>query len=156
MPGDEIVNECIARYRDTPGGLLPLLHAIQDELGYIPPASLPRIAAGMHCSRAELHGVISFYHDFRTAPGGRHRVQVCRAEACQAVGGRELEAHARASLGIGFGDTTADGAFSLEAVYCLGNCACAPSLRIDDTVHARVDPGRFDDLLAPLREADAG
>jgi formate dehydrogenase subunit gamma len=156
LPGEEIVNECIARYRDTPGGLLPLLHAIQAELGYIPPEAVPSIAEAMHCSRAELHGVISFYHDFRTAPGGRHRVQVCRAEACQAVGGRELAAHARASLGIDFGDTTADGTFSLEAVYCLGNCACSPSVRIDDTVHARVDPGRLDQLLGPLREAEPG
>lgn len=156
MPGDEIISECIREYRELPGGLLPLLHAIQDRLGYIPPGALPSIAEAMHCSRAELHGVISFYHDFRTAPGGRHRVQVCRAEACQAVGGRELEAHARTSLGIDFGETTPDGAVSLEAVYCLGNCACSPSVRIDDAVHARVDPGRLDQLLGPLREADAG
>lgn len=156
MPGDEVIDECILRYRDMPGGLLPLLHAIQDALGYIPPACVPRIAEAMHCSRAELHGVISFYHDFRTVPGGRHRVQICRAEACQALGGRALEAHARRALGIDFGETTADGAFSLEAVYCLGNCACSPSVRIDDAVYARVDPGRFDQLLAPLRKGDAG
>ena len=156
MPGDEVIDACIRRHRDVPGGLLPLLHAIQGELGYIPPASLPRIAEAMHCSRAELHGVISFYHDFRTAPGGRHRVQICSAEACQAMGGRTLEAHARGSLGIDFGETTPDGTVSLEAVYCLGNCACSPSVRIDDAVYARVDPGRLDQLLAPLREGDKG
>ena len=156
MPGDEFINECILRCRELPGGLLPLLHAIQDELGYIPPESLPSIAEAMRCSRAELHGVISFYHDFRTVPGGRHRLQICRAEACQAMGGRELEAHARSSLGIDFGETTADGAVSLEAVYCLGNCACSPSVRVDDAVYARVDPGNLDQLLAPLREADTG
>lgn len=156
MPGEEVIDECILRHRDAPGGLLPLLHAIQGQLGYIPPASLPRIAEAMHCSRAELHGVISFYHDFRTAPGGRHRVQICRAEACQAMGGRTLEAHARGALGIDFGETTPDGAVSLEAVYCLGNCACSPSVRIDDAVYARVDTGRLDQLLAPLREGDNG
>ena len=156
MPGDEVIDECILRHQEVPGGLLPLLHAIQGELGYVPPASLPRIAEAMQCSRAELHGVISFYHDFRTVPGGRHRVQICRAEACQAMGGRTLEAHARRALGIDFGETTPDGAVSLEAVYCLGNCACSPSVRIDDAVYARVDPGRLDQLLAPLREGDNG
>jgi formate dehydrogenase subunit gamma len=155
LPGDEVIDECITRYREAPGGLLPLLHAIQDELGHIPPGALPTIAEAMRCSRAELHGVISFYHDFRTVPGGRHRLQICRAEACQAMGGRELEAHARSSLGIDFGETTADGAVSLEAVYCLGNCACSPSVCLDDAVYARVDPGRLDQLLATLHEADA-
>ena len=153
LQGDESINAFLEHFRDVRGGLLPLLHAIQGELGYIPPESLPRIAEAMGCSRAELHGVISFYHDFRTAPGGRHRVQICRAEACQAVGGRALEAHARQSLGIDFGETTADGAISLDAVYCLGNCACSPSVRIDDEIHARVDPGRLDQLLAPLGES---
>ena len=143
----EQIRQCIERYRDRRGGLLPLLHAIQARVGYVPPESVPDIARAMNLSRAEVHGVITFYHDFRSAPGGRHRVQLCRAEACQAVGARALEAHACASLGIGLGETTADGEYTLEPVYCLGNCACGPSVRIDDAVHGRVDPARFEQLL---------
>ena len=129
---------------------MPLLHAIQGDLGYIPPESVPSIAAGLNLSRAEVHGVISFYEDFRTEPGARHVVQICRAEACQAMGARALEAHAKKTLGVDVGATTADGSISLQAVYCLGNCACSPSVRIDDAIHARVDPGRLDTLLAEL------
>lgn len=125
-----------------------MLHAIQHALGYIPAESVPVIARALQLSRAEVHGVISFYHDFRSAPAGRHTLQICRAEACQAMGARALEDHARASLGIDYGDTTADGDFTLEPVYCLGNCACSPSVRIDDDIHARVDPARLDELLA--------
>lgn len=146
----QLVDDCIERFRTEPGGLLPLLHAVQEILGYIPETSVPVIARAMNLSRAEVHGVISFYHDFRTQPGGRHTVQICRAEACQAVGARSLEAHAKASLGVDFGGTTADGAITLEAVYCLGNCACSPSVRLDDQVHARVDATRLDELLAEL------
>lgn len=145
---DETIAERIERYRDVPGGLLPLLHAIQHALGYIPADSIPAIAASLHLSRAEVHGVISFYHDFRSEPAGRHVLQVCRAEACQAMGARELEAHAKKRLGIDYGETTADGAITLEPVYCLGNCACSPSVRIDDDIHARVDGERLDELLA--------
>jgi len=144
------VSQLTAKYQDVPGGLLPLLHAIQDELGHIPADTIPDIASAFSLSRAEVHGVISFYHDFRTVPGGRHRVQICRAEACQAVGGRDLEQHAQQALGIGFGETSADGSVTLEAVYCLGNCACSPSVRIDDKVHARVDAVAFDGLLQHL------
>jgi formate dehydrogenase subunit gamma len=104
----------------------------------------------MSLSRAEVHGVISFYHDFRTEPVGEQLVHLCRAEACQAMGSRELEQHARQRLGVDFGETTADGRFTLEAVYCLGNCACSPSIRIGDEVHARVSPGKFDELIARL------
>ncbi len=145
------VDQCLQRFSAVPGGLLPLLHAVQEALGYVPPESVPDIAAAFNLSRAEVHGVISFYHDFRTAPGGRHRVQICRAEACQAMGARDLESHVQASLGIAYGETTPDGAVSLEPVYCLGNCACAPSVRIDDEVHARVDAAAIDALLASLR-----
>ena len=151
MPYEQLVADCIERYRQVPGGLLPLLHAVQEIWGYIPEQSVVDIADGLNLSRAEVHGVISFYEDFRTQPAGRHRVQVCRAEACQAVGGRALEEHARRQLGVDWGETTADGAITLEPVYCLGNCACAPSVRIDDSVHARVDDERFDQLLTELR-----
>ena len=144
----EAVAEAIAQYREVPGGLLPLLHGLQARLGFIPADAVPVIAKALHLSRAEVHGVISFYHDFRSEPAGSHVLQICRAEACQAMGGRTLEAHAKASLGIDFGGTTADGAISLEAVYCLGNCACSPSVRLDDQVYARVDAARLDQLLA--------
>lgn len=151
---DDIVTRCIAQYRQVPGGLLPLLHAIQQSLGHIPPTVVPLIAAALQLSRAEVHGVISFYHDFRTEPGGRHVVQICRAEACQAMGSAALEAHAKHTLGIDYGESTEDGAVTLEPVYCLGNCACSPSVRIDDAIHARVDAARLDTLLAQLAEGD--
>lgn len=144
------VEQSIQRYRDVPGGLLPLLHDLQNSLGYIPAAVVPQIASAMHLSRAEVHGVISFYHDFRSEPAGRHLLQICRAEACQAMGARALEAHAKTRLGIDYGDTTADGAITLEPVYCLGNCACSPSVRLDDDIYARVDAARLDELLADL------
>ncbi len=150
MPYRQLVADCIERFGDEAGGLLPLLHAVQEINGHIPAAAIPEIAAGMNLSQAEVQGVISFYHDFRTEPGGRHTVQICRAEACQAVGARTLEASARAALGIGYGDTTGDGAITLEPVYCLGNCACGPSVRIDDKVYARVDDERLERLLAAL------
>jgi formate dehydrogenase subunit gamma len=147
------VEQSIQQYCDVPGGLLPLLHAVQDALGFVPPDAVPAVASALHLSRAEVHGVISFYHDFRSAPAARHVLQICRAEACQAMGARALEAHARHRLGIGYGDTTADGAITLEPVYCLGNCACSPSVRLDNEVHARVDAARLDELLAGLGEA---
>ena len=150
MQPDNPITNLLGQYRDIPGGLLPLLHAIQREVGYIPPDQVPAIARAMNLSRAEVHGVISSYHDFRTEPAGRHTLQICRAEACQAMGSRALEDHAKQSLGVDFGDTTADGAITLERVYCLGNCACSPSVRIGDSVYARVDPARLDALLAEL------
>jgi formate dehydrogenase subunit gamma len=156
MQSDQVLTQLLDRYGDIPGGLLPLLHAIQDRLGHIPRDSVPAIATAMNLARAEVHGVISFYHDFRTEPRGRHRVQICLAEACQAMGSRSLEAHAKVALGVDFGETTADGAVTLEPVYCLGNCACSPSVRIDERVHARVNAERFDALVAGLRDGGAG
>ena len=150
MQADQIIARQLEQYRDMPGGLLPLLHAIQAAIGYVPAESVAEIAGALNLSRAEVHGVISFYHDFRSEPAGRHVLQICRAEACQAMGSRALEAHAKNTLGIDYGDTTADGAISLQPVYCLGNCACSPSVRIDDDVHARVDAQRLDALLAAL------
>ena len=143
----------VDQYRDLPGALLPLLHAIQAEFGFVPDDAVPVIASGLNLSRAEVHGVISFYHDFKTHPVGRHSVQICRAEACQAMGSRQLETHAKESLGIDYHQTTADGSISLEPVYCLGNCACSPSVRIDDRIYARVDREKFDSLVADLRGA---
>ena len=142
-----VVSKAVQKYADVPGGLLPLLHDIQADLGFIPKDCVKDIASGMGLSRAEVHGVISFYHDFHDQPRGQKTVHVCRAEACQAMGSRALEAHVKARLGIDYGGTTTDGRFSLEPVYCLGNCACSPSIRIGDDVYARVDTDRFDELL---------
>lgn len=137
----------IEQYRPVPGGLMPLLHAVQRAIGYIPPESVKQIGKGMGLSRAEVHGVISFYHDFRTEPAGEQTIHICRAEACQAMGARELEVHAKTALGIDYGETTEDGRYTLQPVYCLGNCACTPSIRIGDDVYARVTPERFDQLV---------
>jgi formate dehydrogenase subunit gamma len=145
-----IVAAAIEKYADTPGGLLPLLHEVQAGLGHVPKNRVPEIAGGMGLSRAEVHGVISFYHDFHDQPRGRTTIHLCRAEACQAMGSRQLEVHVKERLGIDFGGTTADGRFSLEPVYCLGNCACSPSIRIGDDVFARVDADRFDELLGDV------
>lgn len=132
------------------GALLPILHAIQDEFGYVDEAAVPVLADELNLSRAEVHGVISFYHDFRKDPPGEHVVKICRAEACQSVGGRDCEAHARQRLNTDFHATSADGRYTLEAVYCLGNCAVAPSAMIDGKLHGRVTPKRFDQLIDAL------
>jgi formate dehydrogenase subunit gamma len=150
----EIVEAAVAAHRGRIGPLLPVLHAIQDKLGHVPPDAVPMIARALSLSRAEVHGVITFYHDFRTEPPGEHVVHLCRAEACQAMGARDLEQHARKRLGVAFGETTADGLVTLEPVYCLGNCACAPSIRINDEIHARVSLARFDELIAGLEAAE--
>lgn len=150
----EIVEAAVAEQRGRIGPLLPVLHSIQDKLGYVPADAVPMIARALGISRAEVHGVITFYHDFRTEPAGEHIVHLCRAEACQAMGARELERHACQRLGIGLGETTADGLFTLEPVYCLGNCACSPSIRINDEIHARVSPVKFDALIERLEAAE--
>jgi formate dehydrogenase subunit gamma len=130
------------------GALLPILHAIQDRLGYVPETAVPIVAEALNLSRAEVHGVVTFYHYFRTTAPGKRTLYVCRAEACQSMGSRALENHARKKLGIDFHGTTADGRFSLEPVYCLGNCACSPAVMVDETVHGRVTPQRLDEILA--------
>lgn len=141
------VDALVARFAALPGPLLPLLHAVQDQLGFIPSGAIARIADGLNLSRAEVHGVVSFYHWFRTHSAGRHVVRVCRAEACQAVNGEATEAQAKRSLGVDYQGTSADGQFTLEAAYCLGNCAAGPSVMIDDRLYGRVTPGRLDELL---------
>ncbi len=147
---DGAIRAVIGRLRHEPGPLLEILHGVQDALGHVPPAAVSLIAAELNLSAAEVQGVLSFYPLFRAGPPGRHVVRVCRAEACQSLRGRELERHARARLGIDWRETTADGAFTLEPVYCLGNCACAPAVMIDGDLHGRVTPARFDELLADL------
>jgi formate dehydrogenase subunit gamma len=133
--------------------LLPVLHAIQDSAGFIPPDAVATIAAAFNLSRAEVHGVITFYHYFRTAAPARHVIQICRAEACQSMGGDALLAHAEQALGCALHAHSADGSFSLEPVYCLGQCATSPAVMVGDAVHARVTPARFDSLIAKAREA---
>lgn len=147
----EVVESVVASHRGKIGALLPILHSIQNKLGFIPQEAVPMIAGAINLSRAEVSGVMSFYHDFRNEPAGKHLIHLCRAEACQAMGSRELERHASDQLGIQYGETTADGLFTLEPVYCLGNCACSPSVRIDDELHARVSPEKFDELIDDLK-----
>ncbi len=144
----EAVLEAVREHRQLAGNLLPVLHGIQDRLGWVPPGAVPLVAFELNLSRAEVHGVLTFYHYFRRKPAGQHVVYLCRAEACQAVGSAELEAHARRRLGVDFHGTTRDGRYTLEPVYCLGNCACGPSLMIDRELHAQVTPARFDELVA--------
>ncbi len=147
---NEIVESVLAMHKGKVGALLPVLHSIQEILGYVPREAVPMIAGAMNLSRAEIQGVMSFYHDFRSEPAGEHIIHLCRAEACQAMGARELEQHACERLGINYGETTVDGRFTLEPVYCLGNCACSPSLRINDDIHARVSIEKFDQLIEQL------
>jgi len=147
---NEIVENIVESHHGKVGALLPVLHSVQDTLGFVPREAVPLIAGAMSLSRAEIHGVMSFYHDFRSEPAGEHIVHLCRAEACQAMGANALEQHARERLGVGFGETTDDGLFTLEPVYCLGNCACSPSIRINDEIHARVSTEKFDELIARL------
>jgi formate dehydrogenase subunit gamma len=142
------VMEAIERHRALEGALLPILQAVQDRLGWIPPRALPLIAFELNLSRAEVHGVVSFYHYFRQHEPGRQVIYLCRAEACQAVGARALEEHAQHRLGVDFHGTSSDGRYTLEPVYCLGNCACGPSMLIDRQLHSRVTPERFDELIA--------
>jgi formate dehydrogenase subunit gamma len=130
------------------GALLPILHALQDSFGYIDRAAVPMVAEALNLSRAEVHGVVSFYHDFREAPPGRHVIKLCRAEACQSMGSARLIEHVKRRLGIDFHETSPDGRYTLEPVFCLGDCSCAPALTIDGKVHGRVDPASFDTLLA--------
>lgn len=130
------------------GPLLPILHGVQSALGYVPKDAVPLVASELNLTRAEVHGVLSFYHYFRTEPSGRHVLYLCRAEACQALGAAALERHAKERLGIDFHETSADGAVTLEPVYCLGNCALGPAVLLDGQLHGRVSPARFDELVA--------
>ncbi|HTT08703.1 MAG TPA: formate dehydrogenase subunit gamma [Gammaproteobacteria bacterium] len=148
----QLIAEVIEELKTLPGALLPVLHRIQDALGYIPADAIPAVAEGLNLSRAEVHGVITFYHHFRTTPPGRHTLQICRAESCQSMGSEALEQHAKRRLGIDYHETTTDGSYSLEPVYCLGNCACSPAVMIDHELHGRVTPERLDAILAETAE----
>jgi len=146
------VLEACGRLKALPGALLPVLHAVQEALRFVPKDAVPLIARELNLSVAEVHGVVSFYHYFLQERPGRHVVHLCRAEACQARGSVALEAHVKATLGVDFHGTTRDGAVTLEPVYCLGNCALGPSLMIDEQLHGRITPDRFDALMTESRE----
>ncbi len=145
------VSEIIAAHQGIEGPLLPILHAIQHQFDHVPQAALPVIAQALSLSKAEVHGVMSFYHDFREEPAGRHVVKLCRAESCQSVGADRVAAHAQARLGVDWHGTTADGAVTLEPVFCLGLCACGPVAMVDGRLVGRVDEARVDALLAEVR-----
>ena len=150
----EQINTIIAKNSALPGAMLPILHEIQDAVGFVPAAAVALIADALNLSRAEVHGVVTYYHHFKQQPGAKHVLKLCSAEACQAVGSAALAAHAKATLGCGFHEASADDLFSLEPVYCLGLCACGPSLMVNDAeVHGRMTPLQFDGLVQELRGA---
>ena len=145
------VTQIIAAHQGVEGPLLPILHAIQHQFGHVPQAALPVIAQALSLSKAEVHGVMSFYHDFREEPAGRHIVKLCRAESCQSDGADRVAAHAQARLGVDWHGTTPDGAVTLEPVFCLGLCACGPAAMVDGRLVGREDEARVDALLAEVR-----
>ena len=149
MPRDNAppIDDLIAAHLGLEGPLLPILHAVQARFGYVPDELLPEIAAALNISKAEVHGVVSFYHDFRSEPAGRHVVKLCRAEACQAMGGDRVAAEVKARLGIDFHETTPDGRVTLEPVFCLGLCACAPAAMVDGRLVGRADATVAEGLL---------
>lgn len=155
QPASTEVTERVASVIDACKGLegpmLPILHGLQEEFGYVPPEALPIVAEALNISRAEAHGVMTFYHDYRTHPAGRHVLKVCRAEACQASGGDAVLMQLQAKLGIGFHQTTSDDAVTLEPVYCLGLCACAPAAMLDGQVFGRLDADVIDEIVDEVR-----
>lgn len=142
-----IATEIINQFDAAPEMLVQVLHAFLQRYGFVSEEAIRQIAAELNLSRADVHGVVSFYHDFRTTPPGKHVVRICQAEACQAMGSRDLTAHAVEKLGVELQGTTGDGKVSLEPVYCLGNCACSPAVMIDQKVYGRVSNAKLDDLL---------
>ncbi len=140
----------IASHKTIPGALLPLLHAIQDDIGYVPEDAYLPISKALALSVAEVHGVVTFYHHFRRHPAGKHILQICRAESCQAMGSEQLEKDIKAQLGIDYHETTKDGAVTLLPVYCLGNCACSPAVMLDDEVYGRMDADKVAEIVAEV------
>jgi formate dehydrogenase subunit gamma len=145
----------VRAHAELRGALLPVLHALQEAFGYIDEQAIPIVAETLNLSKADVHGVVSFYHDFRRSPTGRHVIKLCRAEACQAMGSDALADHVEQHLAVGMGGTTADGAFSLKPVFCLGNCALSPAVMVDDHLYGRVNPRRFDQIIAAERKHEA-
>lgn len=151
-PREALAARAIAlRYGNKPDALIEILHDLQAELGHVPEAALPALAKSLNLSRAEVHGVVTFYHDFHRHPVGRHVIKVCRAEACQSMGAEALVALIQKSLKVKLGETTADGAITIEATYCLGNCALAPAVMVDGKMVGRVDKAKFSKIVAECR-----
>ncbi len=144
----ERASQIITTHREMAGATMPILHAIQEAFGFVPDPVVPMIAESLNLSRAEVYGVVTFYHDFRREPPGRHVIKLCAAEACQAMGSTELAAYAEERLGIEMGETSPDGRVTLEPIYCLGLCACAPSAMIDGRLVGRLDRETIDELVA--------
>jgi len=143
-----IATEIINNFGAAPEMLVQILVGFVERYSYISEEAIRQIAKELNLSRAEVHGVVSFYHDFRTQPAGKRVIKICQAESCQAMGSRELTSHAEKKIGVNISQTTKDGAITLEPVYCLGNCACSPAVMIDEQVYGRVDQKKFDTLLA--------
>ncbi|MFD1985301.1 formate dehydrogenase subunit gamma [Mesorhizobium newzealandense] len=141
----------IQELKGLEGPLLPILHGIQEEFGHVPQDALPVIAEALNISRAEVHGVVTFYHDYRSHPAGRHVLKVCQAESCQSMGSDAIAAKLKQLLGIGFHETTRDGSVTLEPVYCLGLCACSPAAMLDGEVIGRLDDEKLDQIVAEVR-----
>jgi formate dehydrogenase subunit gamma len=148
---EERGREIIAAHSGERGAMLPILHDLQAAFGFIPESAIPLVADALNLSRAEVHGVVSFYHDFRHHPPGRHVLKICRAEACQSMGGDAIGARARAKLGVDWGETTRDGRVTLDAIFCLGLCATAPAAMMDGHLAGRLTPTRLDALLDRAR-----
>ena len=144
----EIATELINQFGARPEMLVQILRLFMDRYGHIGDEAIRQLASELNLSRAEVHGVVSFYHDFRTEPAGRRVIKICQAESCQAMGSQALTAHAEASLGVSLNETTEDGATTLEPVYCLGNCACSPAVMVGDRVYGRVDAKGLDRIIA--------
>lgn len=144
------IGTLIAAHLHLEGPLLPILHAIQSAFGHVPADAIPLIATALNITKAEVHGVVSFYHDFRDAPAGRHTLRICRAEACQSRGATALAEDTLTALGVGWHGTTANGAITVEPVYCLGLCACGPAAMVDDRVVGRLDGTRMRALLKEI------
>ena len=147
-----IASKIVEHYESKPEMLIQILHGIVERFGYVPEAAIRQLADELNLSRADVHGVVSYYHDFRTEPPGKHIVKICQAEACQSMGSRELTRHAEESLGVAL--RSSDDDITLEPVYCLGNCACSPAVMIDGRTFGRVSLERFDELIGSL-DADA-
>lgn len=145
------LEEILHAHKDMEGSLLPILHAVQADFGFIPPEALPIIAKDLNITRAEAHGVMSFYHDFREKPAGRHVLKLCRAEACQAMGGDRVAAYAQKALGLDWHETSADGAVTLDPIFCLGLCACGPAAMLDGKLIGRLDEARIDAIIGDIK-----
>jgi len=152
----QAIKDIIESMQEMPGATLPILHAIQEQFGYIPLEGIQLIANALNQSVAEIHGVISFYHHFSISPHGKYTIELCRAESCQSMGSRQLEKAVKEKLGIDFHQTTDDGKFTLEPVYCLGNCACSPAIKINNTIHGRMTVAKTAAVFDQLDQKKAG